>query len=80
MNIAKTLANNKKGKAFKDLHKNLISINFIIPRGGRHGAYLAKKLREILDTGLNLVILRNFTLGKVISHRGIFTYIIGITP
>ena len=61
-------ANNKESKAFKNLYKNLIFINFIIPGGRRHGAYLAKKLREALNTGLGLVILRNFTLGKAVPY------------
>ena len=39
-----TLANSKEGKAFKDLYGNLVSINFIIPGGGCHGAYFVKEL------------------------------------
>ena len=36
--------NNKKGKALKNSYKNLVSIDFIVPGGGRHGACLVKKL------------------------------------
>ena len=79
-NITKTLANNKKGKAFKDLYKNLISIDFIIPGGGRHGARLTKEFREILNIRLGLIILYNFTLGKVAPRRGTFAYIAGVIP
>ena len=79
INIAKTLANNKKGKAFKDLYGNLIFIDFIIPGGGRHGACLAKEFREALNTGLGLIILRNFTLGKAVPCQGAFAYIAGVT-
>ena len=79
INITETLANNKKGKAFKDLYKNFISIDFIIPGGGRHSTYLAKELRETLNTGLGLMILYNFTLGKAVPYWGAFTYIIGVT-
>ena len=67
-NITKTLTNNKKGKALIDSYKNPVSINFIIPGGGRHGAYLAKKFQEILDTGLGLIILHNFALGKTVPR------------
>ena len=35
--------NNKEGKALKNLYGNLVFINSIIPGGGHHGAYLAKK-------------------------------------
>ena len=72
--------NNKKGKALKDSYENLISINFIIPGGGRHGAYLAKEFQEALNTGLGPVILYNFALGKAAPYRGAFAYIIGVTP
>ena len=41
INIVNILTNSKKGKAFKDFYKNLVSINFIVPGGGRHGARLA---------------------------------------
>ena len=63
-NIVKTLANNKEGKTLTDFHGNLISINFIIPGGGRHGVYLTNKSREILDIRLGLIILYNFALDK----------------
>ena len=79
-NIAKTSANNKKDKALKNLHKNLISINFIIPGDGRHGARLAKKLRETFNTGLGLIILYNFALSKTVPYRGTFTHITRVTP
>ena len=72
--------NNKEGKALKDLHRNLIFINFIIPGGGRYGACLIKEFREILNTGLGLVIFYNFALGKAVPCRGTFTYIIRVTP
>ena len=80
INIAKTSVNNKEGKAFIDFYKNPVSINFIIPGGGRYGAYLIKEFREILDTGLGPAIFRNFTLGKAVPRRGTFAYIAGITP
>ena len=80
INIVKTLANNKEGKAFKDLYGNLIFINFIIPGGGRHGTCLAKKLQEIFNTRLSLVILCNFALGKAAPYWGTFTHITGVTP
>ena len=56
-NIAETLANNKEGKAFTGSYENLVFINFIIPGGGRYGAFLANEFREILDFGLGLLIL-----------------------
>ena len=61
-------------------HRNPISINSIIPGGGRHGARLAKKLQKALDIRLGLIILRNFTLGKAVPRRGTFIYITGVTP
>ena len=73
-------ANNKEGKAFKNLYKNLVFINFIIPGGGRHGVCFTKELREILDTGLGLIILCNFALGKAVPCWGAFVYITGATP
>ena len=78
--MAEISANNKKGKALTNSYKNPVSINFIIPRDGRHSARLAKELRKILDTGLGLVISRNFALGKAVPRRGTFTHITGITP
>ena len=33
MNITEISANNKEGKALTDSHRNLISIDFIIPGG-----------------------------------------------
>ena len=74
------MANNKEGKAFKDLYKNPVSINFIIPGGGRHGACFAKELREVFNAGLGLVLLRNFALGKAAPRRGAFAHITGVTP
>ena len=58
------LVNNKKNKAFKDLYKNLVSIDSIIPGGRRCGACLVKEFREVLDIKFGLVILCNFALGK----------------
>ena len=72
------MANNKKGKAFKNLYKNPVSINSIIPGGGRHGARLAKKLWKILNIKLGLVILCNFALGRAAPYWGAFAYITGI--
>ena len=80
MNITETLANNKKGKALKNLHKNPISINSIIPGGRRHNVHLAKEFRETLNTKLSLVIFCNFALGKAVPYWGTFTYITGVTP
>ena len=62
------LANNKEGKAFTDSYRNLVFIDFIIPGGGRHGVYFAKELRETLDTGLGLVIIYNFALGRAVPR------------
>ena len=70
--------NNKEGKALKNFYRNLIFINFIIPGGGRHGTYLIKEFREVLNTKLGPVILCNFTLGKAAFRRGTFAYIIGV--
>ena len=72
--------NNKKGKALKNSYGNLISIDFIVPGGGRHGAYLIKKFRKTLDIKLGLVIFYNFTLGRAVPRRGTFIYITGVTP
>ena len=74
------MANNKNSKALKDLYKNLIFINFIIPGGGRYGACLAKEFRKALDIRLGLIILRNFALGKAVPYWGAFAYIMGVTP
>ena len=74
------MANNKEGKALKNLYGNPVSINFIIPGGGRYGACLAKEFRKALNTGLGLAILRNFALGRAVPRRGAFTYITGVTP
>ena len=79
-NIAKTSANSKEGKALKNSYGNLVSIDSIVPGGGRHGAYLAKELQETLNTGLNPALLRNFTLGKAALYRGTFAHIAGVTP
>ena len=79
INIAKTWANNKEGKAFKNLYGNPVFINFIIPGGGYHGARLAKKFRKTLDIRLGLIILYNFTLGKAVPYRGTFAYITEVT-
>ena len=74
------LANSKEGKAFTDSHGNLVFIDFIVPGGGRHGVCLAKKLWEVFDTGLSLVILCNFALGRAVPCRGTFAYITGVIP
>ena len=74
------LANNKEGKALKDSHGNLVSIDFIVPGGGRHGACLVKEFWEVLNIRFGLIILCNFTLGKAVLYRGAFTYIAGVTP
>ena len=79
-NIAKLLANNKEDKAFTNSYGNLVSINSIVPGGGRHGARLAKKLRETLDIRLGLIILLNFALSEAVPRRGVFTHITGVTP
>ena len=67
-------------KAFKDSLKNPISIDFIVPRGGRHDAYLVKEFQEALDIRLSLTISCNFALGKAVPRRGTFTHITGVTP
>ena len=73
------LANNKEGKAFKDFYGNLVFIDFIVPRGGRHGACFAKELREIFNAGLGLVLLCNFALGRAVLCWGVFTHVAGVT-
>ena len=78
--ISEISANSKKGKALVNFYKNPVSINFIVPGGGRHGTYFTKKFREIFDIRLGLVILCNFALGKAALRRGIFIYITGVTP
>ena len=78
INIAEILANSKEGKALTDSYRNLVSINFIVPGGGRHGACLAKEFRETLDAGLGLVILCNFALGRAVPRRGAFTHVAGV--
>ena len=80
INITETSMNNKEGKAFKDFYGNLVFIDFIIPGGGRHGVYLAKEFRKVLNIRLGLIILRNFALGKAVPYRGAFTYITGVIP
>ena len=55
-------------KALTDFYRNPVSIDFIIPGGGRHGARLIKKFREILNTGLGPAIFYNFTLGKAVPR------------
>ena len=62
------------------IYGNPVSINSIIPGGGRHGAYLAKELREALNVGLGLIILRNFALGRAVPRWGAFAYVAGVTP
>ena len=74
------LANNKEGKAFKNSYENLIFIDFIIPGGGYYGAYLTKEFRKVLNTGLGLIILYNFALGRAVPCRGVFIYVAGVTP
>ena len=73
------MVNNKKGKALTDFYENFIFIDFIVPRGERHGVCLAKEFREALDIRLGLVILYNFALGRVVPYWGAFTYITGVT-
>ena len=79
-NIAKTSANNKEGKALTNSHGNPVSIDSIVPGGGRHSARLAKELREALDAGLGPAISRNFALGRAAPGRGAFAHVAGVTP